>query len=124
MQQTKSIKGLTSHVIHIVIWYSTSRQRSPSSTSSGAGNILHAPRHSIEVHRCLIVIATPCFYNSLLQLANKVKTTYGYYNNIMTIITAPATHAVQKLQHRSSHTSHCKLQLYHITSLQKQVRRF
>ena len=59
----------------------------------------------------------------LLQLANKVKTTYGYYNNIMTIIAAPATHAVRRLQHRSSHTSHCKLQLYHITSLEKQVRR-
>ena len=33
----------------------------------------------------------------------------------MTIIAAPATHAVRRLQHRSSHTSHCKLQLYHIT---------
>ena len=39
----------------------------------------------------------------------------------MTIIVAPATHAVRNLQHNTSHTSHCKLQLYHITSCKNKL---
>ena len=91
MQQITCNKGLTSQAVNIVIRYSPlvvelHLQLLPAPDSSLGTTASHRGPSLLDCHRHAL-------HPLKLLLASKVNTTW-LYNNIMTIIVAPATHAV------------------------------